>query len=306
MIIDTILKNCSKRQNHKCDEQCENCSYGEFCPEDCEKCLEYIHYPYRAKDGAPKRKYDCPNMADFYTCKYSYRYTSEIMYALERTTRLFTVKNLKVLSFGCGPCTDLFAIDCLRENGTLTYDTLEYHGIDYSESVWKNIRDDIKSFENDKIKISFFYKDACQIINDISKGTWIPDLIVFQYVFSDMEKHTSSDNIRSFLETFSEYYNSKVTKNTYIILNDINLGRSYGGGRDYFDDLRSRLTSSESLKGRFRDDNAKSVYYPRGYTYGERSLGEFPTNKNKFDLTPMKKYNPFNTCASAQMLIRKD
>jgi len=65
VIIDTILKNCSKRQNHKCDEQCENCSYGEFCPEDCEKCLEYIHYPYRAKDGAPKRKYDCPNMADF-------------------------------------------------------------------------------------------------------------------------------------------------------------------------------------------------------------------------------------------------
>lgn len=156
MIIDTILKNCSKRQNHKCDEQCENCSYGKFCPEDCEKCFEYIHYPYRAKDGAPKRKYDCPNMADFYTCKYSYRYTSEIMYALERTTRLFTVKNLKVLSFGCGPCTDLFAIDCLRENGTLTYDTLEYHGIDYSESVWKNIHDDIKSFENDKIKISFF------------------------------------------------------------------------------------------------------------------------------------------------------
>lgn len=129
---------------------------------------------------------------------------------------------------------------------------------------------------------------------------------MFQYVFSDMEKHTSSDNIRSFLETFSEYYNSKVTKDTYIILSDINLGRSYGGGRDYFDDLRSRLTSSESLKGRFRDDNAKSVYYPRGYTYGERSLGEFPTNKNKFDLTPMKKYNPFNTCASAQMLIRKD
>ena len=75
MIIDTILKNCSERQNQKCNEQCENCSYGEFCPKDCEKCLEYIHYPYRAKDGAPKRKYDCPNMADFYTCKYSYRCT---------------------------------------------------------------------------------------------------------------------------------------------------------------------------------------------------------------------------------------
>ena len=66
MIIDTILKNCSERQNQKCDEQCENCSYGEFCPEDCEKCLEYIHYPSHAETNAPKRKYDCTHMADFY------------------------------------------------------------------------------------------------------------------------------------------------------------------------------------------------------------------------------------------------
>ena len=29
-------------------------------------------------------------------------------------------------------------------------------------------------------------------------------------------------------------------------------------------------------------------------------------NKNLFDLSPLKDYNPFNTCASAQMLIRKD
>ena len=32
----------------------------------------------------------------------------------------------------------------------------------------------------------------------------------------------------------------------------------------------------------------------------------FKENKNLFDLSPLKDYNPFNTCASAQMLIRKD
>ncbi len=105
------------------------------------------------------------------------------MYALERTTRLFTVKNLKVLSFGCGPCTDLFAIDCLRENGTLTYDTLEYHGIDYSESVWKNIHDDIKSFENDKIKISFFTRMLAKSSMIFPKEHGFQTLLCFNMFF---------------------------------------------------------------------------------------------------------------------------
>ena len=36
-----------------------------------------------------------------------------------------TVKDLKVLSFGCGPCTDLFAIDYLHTQGVLPYETLD-------------------------------------------------------------------------------------------------------------------------------------------------------------------------------------
>ena len=109
MIIDTILENCDERHNCKSNNRCDDCSYGQFCPGDCAKCLEYIHYPSHAETNAPKRKYDCTHMADFYMCKYSYRYTSEIIYALEWMPSLSSEKNLKVLSFGCGPCTDLFA-----------------------------------------------------------------------------------------------------------------------------------------------------------------------------------------------------
>lgn len=58
-------------------------------------------------------------------------------------------------------------------------------------------------------------------------------------------------------------------------------------------------------KGRFCNDNSTSFYYPRGYTYGEDSAGEFPNNKNRFDLTPWRAYSPFDTCASAQMIIKK-
>ncbi len=144
-MLETILSKCDKRNDrHRC-EQCADCSYDTYCPHNCEKCLDYIHNPSHAPDGAPERKYDCTHMANVYTCKYSCRYASEIVYAVERLKDLSNLTDLKVLSFGCGPCTDLFAIDYLRSLGILSYQNLEYRGVDYSEDVWKYIHRDIKT-----------------------------------------------------------------------------------------------------------------------------------------------------------------
>lgn len=304
-MLEIILSKCDRRYEEPMDEQCADCSYGKYCPHDCEKCLDFIHNPSHAPDGAPQRKYDCTHMADFYTCKYSCRYTSEIIYALERFKDLPTIKDLKVLSFGCGPCTDLFAIDYLHTRTVLPYETLEYRGVDYSKNVWKYIHRDIADVAKENSVIKFYYRDACELIYDIAQGCWIPNLIVFQYVFSDMEKHTSRQKIHEFISAFSQFFNEKVGNNTYVILNDINLGRDYGGGREYFDQLYRRLINAEMRKGRFCNDNSKSNYYPRGYPYGDDSDGEFPKNANCFNLQPWLKYSPFDTCASAQMLIKK-
>lgn len=305
MMLEDVLSKCDFRYKKLEGENCENCSYSNFCPHDCKKCLDYIHYPNHKPKEAPKRKYDCIRMADVYTCKYACRYTSEIMYALEGCKDLYDVEDLKILSFGCGPCTDLFAVDCLHEQGVLFYNRLEYRGIDYSKDVWKYIHKDIANFQSDKCKISFYYKNACDFIYTIAGAKWTPNLIVFQYVFSDMQKNMDATSITEFINVFAEYYNNKVYPGTYIILNDINLGCRYGGGRDYFDRLLRKLEGSEYRKGRFCNDNSKSPSYPRGYTYGKDSVGEFPCNKNRFDLTPWSKYSPFDTCASAQMLIKK-
>lgn len=145
----------------------------------------------------------------------------------------------------------------------------------------------------------------CEIIHTIAQGDWIPNLIVFQYIFSDMKKHSTSENINIFINTFAEYYNKKVLPNTYIILNDVNLGNNYNGGRDYFEQLYESIFGSTFRKGRFCNDNSINNYYPRGYTYGEDSDGEFPTNVNRFDLSRWQGYSPFKTCASAQMIIKK-
>lgn len=237
MLIHKILYKCIQRYEISKYKQCEDCSYDEYCPHDCEKCLDYLHNPNHAPANAPKRKYDCVQMADFYTCKYSCRYTSELMYAIRRCKDINEIDELKVLSFGCGPCTDLFALDALKEKEQISFNNIQYRGIDYSKEVWRNIHQDIIKFKNKNIDVKFFYKDACKLIDDITNGSWTPNLIVFQYVFSDMQKHTASDNIEHFINNFSEYYNNKVPANTYIILNDINLSCNYGGGREHFDSL---------------------------------------------------------------------
>lgn len=119
-----------------------------------------------------------------------------------------------------------------------------------------------------------------------------------------MNKHTDSSKIAEFINTFAKYFNEKVPPKTYIILNDVNLGIDYEGGREYFDRLCSRLDNISYRKGRFCNDNAKG-YYRRGYPYGNDSDGEFPKNTNYFDIASLQQYSPFDTCASAQMLIYK-
>lgn len=283
-------------------ERCADCSYGDFCPGDCESCLDYIHTPAHAPDGAPPRKYDCVHMADFYTCKYSCRYTSEMVYALRRLNDLQNKRSIKVLAFGCGPCTDLFAMDFLKRNGEYRFGNAEYRGVDYSQNVWRRIHRDIQELRPHEFSVNFYYRDACELIEEISEGAWIPDLVTFHYVFSDMRKHTDAQQVTTFLATFADFAQNYMIDGSYIVLNDVNLGCDYGGGRDYFDRLYNRLGWAQMRRGRFRNDHARNGYI---YPYGDDSDGEFPQNNNLFNLHPYIRYSPFDTCASAQMIIKK-
>ena len=75
--------------------KCWTCSYRKYCPHDCGRCLHYIHTPSAAP--AP-RKYDCGRMMDYYVCKYSHKYMSELYYAFKQLRDVRTIDKLKVLS----------------------------------------------------------------------------------------------------------------------------------------------------------------------------------------------------------------
>lgn len=107
-MITEVLTACDKRyQGNARGEKCGQCTYGDFCPSDCEKCLDFIHTPSHAEPDAPERKYD----------------------------------------------------------------------------VWTKIHSEIKTYKSESRTVKFFYKDMCDFIQTIGKGTWIPDLVTFQYEF---------------------------------------------------------------------------------------------------------------------------
>ena len=107
-------------------EQCEDCSYGDNCPGDCQKCLQYVHY---LQNAPVPRKYDCVHMADCYYCKYAYKYASEITYGLACFAEIRNKKTLKIMSVGCGPCTELAAVDYLKEKGVLNMKNCNIEGL---------------------------------------------------------------------------------------------------------------------------------------------------------------------------------
>jgi len=313
-MLKKLLDICDKRfLAERNGKPCQNCNYNEYCPNNthgCGVCLEWIHYPDRVPEGAPPRKYDCTHMADYYTCKYSCRYTSEMVYAFQGMKDIKHMKSIKTLSFGCGPCTDLLALDYLKKAGELNFINLEYRGIDYNPTVWENIHANIKSIQSTGIITQFYYEDICKFIDRIGEGSWIPDIVTFQYFLSDFHKQSNTQGVMDFLHAFSAFSNNYMQPNSYIILNDINLDTSRDGGRDYFDILFRLLTSCECRKGRFCNENSQSSLCPRGYPYGDGdikygNIGEFSNNTIFFDHSQWPFYSPHETCASAQMLIKK-
>lgn len=250
----------------------------------------------------PRHENDCQCMADYYTCKYSYKNTSELIHTFSRLKHIKQKQHLKVLSIGCGSCTDLFAFNYLRENNEYQYDSLDYLGIDYSQSVWENIHRDIKAMSENNISVNFSYEDICGNLFVLNQNEWIPDVVIFQYVFSDLKKHSDDVRVIPFISYFANFFTSFMPISSYIICNDINLSNAHGGGRDYFTRLANSLTASQIETASFKNDNPRlGSGYPEGYPYGTR----LPENNNFFDLGAYSNYRPFTTCSSALMGIRK-
>lgn len=297
MLIDEIIDFCDNMYSSNPDiiENCicTECSHPTECPGKCDECLCQIHY--KNNDEESRHSYDCKNLTNFYVCKYAYKYASELIYAFKKCRSLKSLDTLKILSIGCGPCTDLMAIDYLSQADEYGFNNLVYIGIDLLEQPWKNIHNMIQEyFVHDSVR--FIYDDILIFIDKIIDRNWSPDVIVFQYFFSDLQKNVCEEKILDFIDRIAYYINNKMCDNTYVIFNDINLSREFNGGLDYFDILLSKINHKIYRRLHFNNSN-----HDNHFEYGT----EYPCNDLFFNISQVQKYRPFDSCASAQLIIKK-
>lgn len=287
-IHNTLHTNCNS------SPRCKQCNHpAAECSGDCGDCLYQIHF--KPNDEEARHLYNCKNLTNFYVCRYSAKYASELIYALRKCTPLKNASVIKVLSIGCGPCTDLFALDYLNNIGEFTNNSISYVGVDLLKDQWGLIHEQIKDYMFPNA-VKYFYKDASSLLDTIIGWNGSPNLIILQYFFSDFHKNAGRQQVIEFIDKLVNYINKKCAK-TFIIINDVNLYCAKGGGRDYFDYFCYKLKPTQHLKMHF--DN---IHRPNHYDYGE----EYPDNEIFFDIDKFDVYDPFDSCASAQMLMYKE
>lgn len=303
MLIDKMLEYCKNDYSNK-NRACTDCNHPCECPGDCSECLRQIHYNHCDPDA--RHSYDCRFISDYYVCKYSFKYTSEIIYALrqDEVSYLQDNKMLKVLSIGCGPCTDLFALDYLRNTEEYNFDKLKYIGVDLLPQPWEQLHNEIKDYyANDpEIKAGFCYDDINNVISALRHHNFKADLIIMNYLLSDFHKYGGRRSVLDFLNNLV-YYINNICPDTAIVINDINLDCSRGGGRDYFMMLYWKLVRSGFRYHRFHFDNSNKEKH---FEYGD----EHPSNHLLFDQEDVNRYKYFlgsnKSCASAQIIIYKE
>lgn len=289
-LIDDILREAEKRYENKA-AKCIRCSY-QGCNNDCGNCLDLCHFPDHAKaQKVPLREYNCTNMADFYVCKYSYKYASEIIYALQEMEKQIQSQTVNFISLGCGPCTDLFALDSIEQRSLIPIKNYSYIGIDKDLSVWSNIHSNIKSIKPDVRLIEY---DVTTII-DYSQyfDEQKLNIVCIDYLLSTMKRNSQNSSIDKFIDNLSNYLN-KFTGECILILNDINLGMERSGEREYFDVFYNKLINYKCLRRHFI--NNRKNYYRYGSENNANSLlYDIFINENAF--------TPYKSCGSAQMII---
>lgn len=285
-MINVIVNYCHGKYQNR-GNNCANCNNA-FCFSNCEQCLKGIHF-----DPNCHRSYDCPNMCYYYVCQNIYKYVSEMAWVwndfiIQNVGQRKPFQQLEICSIGCGPCSELIALEeyCSRNKLTLPF---SFVGFDI-ENTWNEIQSVVKSNSSNPNAISFEHTDVFNYYTTHNK----PNVIVLNYVLSSMVKN-APNSIMAFIGSLCNLIN---TQNPFaILINDIN----YSSTRGYFDRLLLSIISQNNgisfQKSHF--ENSQKNYYPYGNQRGHSRLLIVP------NIQIQQTYSPNSECHSAQIMIIK-
>lgn len=299
MPINELVDFCYENYNRI--EKCSNCPNPNICKDTCEDCLDDTYY----KDK--KRVQNCENITFCYVCNYIYKYSSEIEHLLNNIN-LEGIEEFNILSLGCGPCSDLFGFNNYFEKNE-NIKKISYRGIDINP-IWKPIQNKIKNvFFNKNIEVKIFYQDVIEIVNKlrIRNNPIVSNFLVLNYALSDiLNKY---EDIRNFKEDFvGNLINNLIIKmplNSFIIINDINLGKDSTHPRTYYETFYNKISETKRVyPKRFHFAKNEPKYYKYGTKHNNNRISSEILKKISDNTNSLKIFNPRRSCTSAQIAVK--
>ena len=276
-LLEQMIEYCDQMYS---EYQCDECT-GHACSHSCKECLDDIHF----HRNRIRSKYDCEKLLYYYVCRYSYKYCSEIIYALNMIDPS-KFPYFKILSLGCGGAADLMAFDYCSENDEEIY----YHGVDIN-TYWDNIHSKIS-----EIYPHASFKTGFDIKTDIpSLSSKRFNVIIIEYLISYLYSQDSTVVIDLFDDLIEQVISNKPqTSPMLIIINDVDNTDLVTGVFDGF---------SSKLKTKGYDTKVKKYRFNNISYYKGSILHD--SNNNHFDIpiSIKSEYCVAIKCTSAQLII---
>lgn len=281
MLIHNVIEFCNNEYSSK---KCTGCGNSKICECDCKNCLDDLHY-HRNK---LRTGYDCEHLLDYYVCRYSYKYCSEIVHALSQID-MARYPYFNVLSLGCGGAPDLMALDYLNFD-----QPLKYIGVDINQN-WKKIHEFIVC--NLPLKDIKFHRNVDVL--DIFKNKTITNcnIIFIEYLISFFYKSIGTRGLNNWFEQLAKniVVNKPSDSPLLIVINDAD---SINIGRDHFPDFRNAI-EHQGLKiiNEYRMRFKNHLFY--------QGSSQYLSQKNFFDIPDKfrEKYKVAISCESAQLIL---
>lgn len=281
MLIDTVVDFCDRKYS---SQTCTGCQSHHLCHQDCKNCLDDLHF----HNNCIRTDYCCEHLLDYYVCRYSYKYCSEIIYALENID-LSRYPYFNILSLGCGASPDLMAFDYLNLS-----QPIKYKGFDINE-YWGKIHSLIKEqFTGTLIE----YYRGFNVL-DLFDTTTIENcnVIIIEYLISFFYNSIGEAGLLSWFDKLANQIISYKPSDSQMLI-VINDADSIHVGRDVFPKLRDSIERKglrvlKEYRKRFKENN----YYQNSERYYSCS--------NKFQIPNgfSDKYKVAIRCESAQLIL---
>lgn len=284
MLIDRVVEFCDQEYKNK---RCIRCNSKIECDgncEGCKQCLDDIHY----HQNIYRDFYDCEKLLDYYVCRYSYKYCSEMIYALSGLD-LSEYPYFHILSLGCGAAPDLMAFEYMEYEQEIFYCGLDIN------TYWRKIHNFIKSeYEEGEVR---FFRDINVLTFFQNHTLENYNVIVIQYLISFFYDMIGAGGLKKWFRQLAYNIVKYKPKNSpmLIIINDAD---SIYTGRDALPVFAKEIEKAGmkvnyELRRRFKNHN---------HYEGSR---QYETKSNIFDIPENLKeeYSVAITCESAQLIL---